>query len=379
MSRLLDEVRSRRANFEAAAVPAEEERTLPADVVKLMRELRLFWMKTPRELGGSELAPLEFCEVLEEIAYYDASVAWAAMVGNGTTGTIAGWLPDEGLREVFPDGGNGTGTDLPICAGQFIPRGRAVRVDGGYLVTGKWSFGSGINHSDWVVGGCVVEGGEGGESGEILAVAPKHEAKVQDTWYVAGLQGTGSYDFSMTEVFVPDRRVIEGLGTPSRRGGELFKPPLMLFVSNELSPVAVGIARRAIDDMYDLARSAARRVGGVPLGERAAFQKDIGRAECRLRAAQVLYRDAVERLWTAARTESGLDEGLIARTLAQHTYVMEECTDLVARIFRYGGGRVLALSHPMQRHVRNLTAAMQHIYISDENYEMAGRARLTSS
>jgi hypothetical protein len=87
----------------------------------------------------------------------------------------------------------------------------------------------------------------------------------------------------------------------------------------------------------------------------------------------------VARTWAAAQTESGLDEALVARTLAQHTYVVEECTDLVTRIFRYGGGRVLALAHPMQRHLRNLTAAMQHIYISEENYELAGKAGLASA
>jgi alkylation response protein AidB-like acyl-CoA dehydrogenase len=232
MSRFLEAVRSRRASFEAAAVPAEEARTLPDDMVKLMRELGLFWLKTPRELGGDELAPLEFCEVLEEIAYYDASVAWAAMVGNGTTGTVAGWLPDEGLREVFP----ADGTDLPICAGQFSARGKAVPVDGGYVVTGRWGFGSGINHSAWVVGGCVVDDGEAGGGAEIFAVAPKSEATLHDNWHVAGLQGTGSHDFSLTEVFVPAARVIDGLRAPGRRGGELFRPPPLMFVSNELNP-----------------------------------------------------------------------------------------------------------------------------------------------
>ena len=371
MSEFLDAVRERRANFEAAARSAEEERTLPADMVKLMRDLRLFWLKTPRQLGGSELAPLEFCDVLEEIAYYDASAAWAAMVGNGTTGTAGAWLPEEGLREVFPE----DGPELPICAGQFIARGRAVPADGGYAVTGRWGFGSGINHADWVVGGCVVAGTEGEE---IIAVVPKSETTVHDNWYVAGLQGTGSCDFSLTDVFVPNRRVLKRLLEPGRRGGDLYRLPPLLFVSNELSPVAVGIARRAVDDMYELARATTRKVGGVSLGERAAFHKDMGRAEARLRAVEVLYRDAVARTWATAA--EGLDalQPLVPRLLAQHTYVVEECTDLVARIFRYGGGRVLALSHPMQRHVRNLTAIMQHLYISDENYEQAGQSRLAA-
>jgi alkylation response protein AidB-like acyl-CoA dehydrogenase len=367
----LDAVRERRADIEAGARRAEEERTLPADVVELLRELRLFWLKTPKELGGSELDPLEFCDVLEEIAYYDASAAWSAMVGNGTTGTVAAWLPDEGVREVFPD----ADADLPICAGQFIARGTAVPVDGGYVVTGRWGFGSGIHHSSWVVGGCRVEGQQ---DTAIIVVMPKSEVTVHDNWHVAGLQGTGSSDYSVTGVFVPAGRVIDRLGTPAYRGGDLYKLPPLLFVSNELGPVVVGIARRAIDDMYDLANATARRPSGVPLSDRAAFQKDMGRAECRLRAVQVLYRDTVEQTWAAARAGAAAIEAFEPRLLAQHTYVVEECTDLVARIFRYGGGRVLALSHSMQRHLRNLTAVMQHLYITDENYEQAGKARLAA-
>lgn len=362
----LDLVRERRAAFEGAARRAEEERTLPADIVELMRELRLFWLKTPSELGGSELDPLDFCDVLEELAYYDASAAWTAMVGNGTTGTVAAWLPDEGVREVF------AGTDPPVCAGQFgMAHGTAVPVDGGYAVTGRWRFCSGINHSSWLVGGC--------EAGDrtILVVVPKDEATLHDTWYAAGLQGTGSGDFSLVQKFVPQARAFDWLGSEPRRGGHLFRQPRVLFLANELSPVAVGIARRAIDDMYALASATARRQ--VPLSERAAFGKDIARAECRLRAVQVLYRDAVERTWAATLAGSPVTEAFVTKQRAQHTYVMEECVDLVARIFRYGGGRVLGLNHPMQRHLRNLTAAAQHVYISDENYELAARARLAGA
>jgi indole-3-acetate monooxygenase len=359
----LDAVRQHRARFEDGVRRAEEERTLPADIVELMRDLRLFWLKTPAELGGSELDPLLFCDVLEEIAYYDASAAWSAMVGNGTTGTVAGWLPDAGLREVFPDAGG----NLPICAGQFNARGTARPVDGGYRVTGRWSFCSGIQHAGWVVGGCVIEG----DGSQIIVVVPKTEATLHDTWHVAGLQGTGSGDFSLQDRFVPAERAIN-LATPALRGGDLFKTRPPLFVSNELSPVAVGIARRAVDDMYELAGATARRVGGAALSERAAFQKDIGRAECQLRSVQLLYRDAVRQTWSGADSPPAL----VAALRAQHNLVVEVCMELVGRIFRYGGGRVLALDHPMQRHVRNLTAAMQHVYISDENYELAGKARL---
>ncbi|HEU5160103.1 MAG TPA: acyl-CoA dehydrogenase family protein [Streptosporangiaceae bacterium] len=387
----LDALRAHRATFEAAARRAEEARTLPADVVALLRDLHLFWMKTPRELGGSELDPLEFCDVLEELAYYDASAAWTVMVGNGTTGVVAGWVAGDRLGEVFP--AEPTAADLPICAGQFVARGTAVPVDGGYQVTGRWSFCSGIEHADWLVGGCRVAGsrpgaghaaetgdGRGGGlgqgSGQILVVVPKAQASRHDTWYAAGLQGTGSGDFSLADVFVPAGRAFDWFAMPPVRGGDLFRQARVLFVSNELSPVVVGIARRAIDDMYALASATDRRLSRVYLSERAAFQKEISRAECRLRAMRLLYRDTVAECWAAARTGREPDASFVPRQLAQHTLVVEECTDLVDQIMRYAGGRALALEHPMQRHLRNLIAARQHVYVSDENYEQAAKAKL---
>jgi alkylation response protein AidB-like acyl-CoA dehydrogenase len=367
---VLAAVRQERAAFEAAARRAEDERSLPADVVDLLRSQRLFWLKTPSELGGSELDPAAFCDVLEELAYYDASAAWAAMVGNGTTGVVAGWLPEEGIGEVFA----GAGTGLPVCAGQFTPRGTAVPVDGGDLVTGRWSFCSGMNHSEWLAGGCTVAGRDGAL---LAAVVPKSEATLHDTWYAAGLQGTGSGDFSLTEVFVPAARTVDLLQPSAIRGGDLFRLDPLLFVSNELSPVVVGIARRAVDDMVALAARTARGAGGVALSERVAFHKSLSRAECRLRAVQLLYRTAVAETWAA--TGADMNEAFVTAVRAQHTFVVEECEDLVGDIFRYGGGRVIALSHPMQRHLRNLTAAAQHVYVTDENYELAGRARLAGT
>ena len=128
--------------------------------------------------------------------------------------------------------------------------------------------------------------------------------------------------------------------------------------------------------MYALASATDRRLNRVYLGDRAAFQKDIGRAECRLRSMRLLYRDTVAECWAAARAGAAPDATFVPRQLAQHTLVAEECMDLVGQIIRYGGGRVLALDHPMQRHLRNLIAARQHVYVSEENYEQAGKARL---
>jgi alkylation response protein AidB-like acyl-CoA dehydrogenase len=361
-----------RAAFEAAARRAEDERTLPTDIVELMRALRLFWLKTPVALGGSELAPAVFSEILEQLAYFDASAAWSAMVGNGATGIMAGWLPDAAIGEIFGDPDR-----LPIFAGQFLLGGTATPAPGGYRVSGRWRFCSGIEHADWVVGCCEVDGP--GDSEVIAVCLPKEESTLHDTWYVAGLQGTGSGDFSLSATFVPATWTFDWEADGARRGGPLYRQPQVLFVANELSPVAVGIARRAIDDMLELAAATTRKGSAGALADRAVFQREIARAAAAVRSLQLLYRDAVARCWDATLADRAADPALITRTLAEHTFVVHSCADVVATLFRYGGGRALALSHPMQRHVRNLAAAAQHVFVSDESYERSGRLRLEAA
>ncbi len=363
--RLIDAVRDAGPQIEAAARQAELDRALPAEVVGLLRDLGLFWLKTPASLGGTELEPLDFCDVLEEVAYHDASAGWAVMVGNGTTGFLAGSMPDEGIAEMFAPG-----APLPIMAGQFVPRGTAAKVDGGHRITGRWSFCSGLPHADWLSGACPSDDGE-----LILFCVPKAEATVHDTWHVAGLQGTGSHDFSLDDHLVPPSRTMRLIGEPAKRGGALHRQPARVFVGNELGPVAVGIARRALDDMRGIARRTARAHGATPLRDRAAFHKALGQADAKLAAASLLYRDAVALGWRRF-LQDDLDEELVGLTMSRTTYAVDSCIELVHDLFRFGGGRVLALDNPMQRHLRNLIAAGQHIFLTEEHFETTGRALL---
>lgn len=362
-------IRERRQELEEAGLESETLRRLPDGAVEILRELRVFWSKTPRELGGTPLEPLDFCDVIEELAYIDSAVGWAAMIGAGSTSMGAGWLPDEGVAAVFPAGG-----PLPVLAGQPHPRGRAERVEGGWVVTGRWSFASGINHSNWVLGGFLA-----GEPPKPLAfVVPKEQAQVIDTWEVAGLRGTGSFEFTLTGVFVPDEWIFDPFGR-ALRGGALFAQDIRVLVSNEVPPLCIGVARRAIDCMAGLAPSTVRMAGAPALSDRASFLKELGRAEVRVRAARAAHRDSV--VEAAAAAASG-DEDARQRTAIELTtasvYAVETCVDVVSDLFRYGGGRVLASSHPMQRYLRDLLAARQHVAVSEESYEHAGRALIES-
>jgi indole-3-acetate monooxygenase len=419
MSLLRDEllagIRSHREQFSSAGDRAEELRTLPHDAVATLRELGLFWLKTPAELGGTPLSPVEFSEVIEELAYIDTSTAWAAMIGAGCNGLAGGWLPEAGARRIFGDGAKAgaTGAEttgagatgagatgaggfrLPVIAGQLAPRGAGTPVAGGYLVHGRWGFSSGIVHADWLIGafksGSVhapARGGGGGGGGDeaastgfgrmVVFAMPKAEAEVIDNWHVAGLQGTGSLDFSVDGIFVPAELTYE-LGSPAVRGGDLFRLGMPAFVSNEVPPLAIGLARRAIDDITELAAHTARFPGGPTVSERAVFHHELGRAEVRVRAARAVHREAMAAAFASAAADGApSDEQQLAVTTAS-VFAVETCADVVSDLFKFGGGRALALSNPLQRHLRNVLAARQHVALSEENYEAAGRFLLESA
>jgi indole-3-acetate monooxygenase len=380
---LLAGIQRHQAAFAAAGDEAESLRTLPPDAVATVRSLGLFWLKTPATLGGTPLPPLEFCDVIEELAYTDVSTAWAAMIGAGCCGLVGGWLPEAGARRVFTPTHDG----LPVVAGQLAPRGTGRPVPGGYVVTGRWGFSSGILHADWLLGafktgsaagdGAASDGGTGFGRMVVFAV-PKSDAEVIDNWYVAGLQGTGSLDFRVDDLFVPEEMTYD-LGIPAVRGGDLFRLGMPAFVSNEVPPLCVGLARRALDDMTELALHTARFPGGPAVSDRAVFHKELGRAETKLRAARLVHREAMADCWESARSGDAPPEQQQLAVTAASVFAVETAAEVVSDLFRYGGGRVLALSNPMQRHLRNALAARQHLALSEEGYEAAGRYRLESA
>lgn len=386
---LIAGIHANREKLESAGDRAEELRTLPHDAVAILRSLGVFWLKTPAEVGGTPLTPVEFADVIENLAYVDTSTAWAGMIGAGCNGLAGGWLPEDGARQIFGLGAEGDGV-RPVVAGQLAPRGTGHSVTGGYLVNGRWGFSSGIVHADWLMGAFKLDDGGTAAPDEVDGAAgtgfgrmvvffvPKAQAEVIDNWHVAGLQGTGSLDFSVDGIFVPAEMTYD-LGTAAVRGGDLFRLGMPAFVSNEVPPLAIGLARRALDDMTELATHTARFPGGPTVSERAVFHKELGRAETKIRAARAVHREAMTAAWESAVADTIPGEELQLAVTTASIYAVETCTDVVSDLFRYGGGRVLALSNPMQRHLRNVLAARQHLALSEEHYETAGRYLLQSA
>jgi indole-3-acetate monooxygenase len=366
---LMAEIDKRRAELEEASADADAMRTLPPPAVEILRDLEVFWLKVPEELGGNPIDPLQFSDAIEELAYIDASLGWTAMIGAGSGGIAASLLPDEGAKELFLDS-----PSRPIFAGQPRARTKAKPVEGGFVVSGRWSFSSGIHHAEWLIGGFHTDEDEDPPNPFGTGfVVPKSQATVFDNWHVAGLAGTGSSDYALEEVFIPTTHTGKRRGVPPRLKGPLWRQEPLVLVGNELPAVAVGNARRALDRVVEMAAGTTRGISGTPLAERPAFQQGLARAEVRWRAARLVYRDAVGEAWEAVLRDGQASERENLAVATAQTYVTDVCAEVVLDVFRFGGGRVIALSNPLQRHVRDALAARQHLAATDEHYERAAQ------
>ena len=190
---------------EAEADQAERIRHQTDKVVAALQRAGIYSMLLPRALGGGELPFIDAMRVVEQIAYADGSAGWCAMVGNVMSCSQA-HVPEKGVKRMYA---NGPGT---MVAGQGIPRGQARRVEGGYMVRGQWSYGSGIFHAEFAHSCCVVMDGDkavtdvDGAPEVIIAHIERKDFELRDNWDVLGLRGTGSYDYGLKadELFVPE-------------------------------------------------------------------------------------------------------------------------------------------------------------------------------
>ncbi|WP_165975276.1 acyl-CoA dehydrogenase family protein [Actinomadura rubrisoli] len=352
----------------AAADTIERERRLPPDLLERLREAGVFRIAFPRAWGGPEMRLEDQIRMIESIARHDASAGWAVQI-LADSGFYAGQLPDDVAREIFPT------IDL-ATAGAWIPPARAVPVPGGYRLTGRWPFGSGVRNADRVLcGAFVYVDGEpvrdaDGEIREHLAFLPIEQVTLHDTWHTTGLAGSGSTDYSVDDVFVPE----EHLFTLRYEGREGL-PPLTrsadVLALNGLG-VALGLTRHVLDDLLDLART---KVGtdGRPIREEYRVLAGYAEAEARLQAAHAyVYEVAGEfsdTLWaggvlTPAQRARGVMAGVLTADL---------CRDAVLQALELVGSKAVFSSGPFDRPLRDLMTISRHIMHQRKSYEQAGK------
>jgi len=339
-------------------------RTLSAKTVEALRETRVAMLKAPVEVGGYEADPMFQIRVFEKIAYANSAAGWVAFVHADTGWVVGSGVSDDAAQAIF--------ANEPLMAGLGMPVGTVQRVDGGYRVSGRWPYGSGSRHADFVSVHAFddVAGQPGsGEPLDLLqlktrwAVVPTRDVKFIDNWYVAHLPGTGSGDVEIDDVFVPDGYSFpaRGLRWEVQRGGVSHHLPFQVNIAPEHIGFALGVARRALDE----ARTAATRRRSVPgapvLADRGVFQMEFGRADLELEAVRELALAVMGQIWAVASTGAELDEAIAAKCGATISYVTQACCDLALRVHRYLGSSVtLPLDKPIQRVVRDLIGATQH-------------------
>ena len=237
------------------------------------------------------------------------------------------------------------------------------------VLTGRWGFGSGIIDAAWVVAGCTTE------QGPRWAVIPVEQVTVYDTWQVSGLEETLSHDYSVQEVFVPHSRLFD-LSQPPPRGGILHRLPMYALITPDHCGMSMGIARRALDEITIAAAGKNRLTSAAPLDERPAFQRDLGQADTKLRAARALVLEVLDEFWTTATEGQPIEEELVQRARAAATHAADIAVEVASMAYRRGGGSVLYQDHPLNQCFRDAHAATQHVHVTDEMFELVGATML---
>ena len=356
----------------ASADESERAGTLAPDAVEAMRDAGLFTLKLPEVLGGAEADPVTQIEVIEALSYIDASAGWCLMIGATAIGQPGAFTGDEAIAEIFG------GARIPTGATSTALKGTATRVDGGYILTGRWPFASGVRHAEWMTAGATVRNPSDGEPSRLSMVFPVSKGHIHDNWHVTGLEGSGSNDISATEVFVPESFTWESATWKPKRGGAIYRMGRPGFVANEHSGVALGIARRALDEIVGLAPKTKR--GNPPvssLADREAFRGDIATSDFRLRSARALAHEVFERAYKIAVQGQVPDDAMQSEMRAVSAYVTQEAVDVATTAFRYAGGSAIHRSNILQRCLRNINAAAQHFMVSDTALENYGATLLS--
>lgn len=359
----------------AHGAEAEENRRLSDAVVSAMRERGLYRLWRPKALGGLEVDPMTAFKVFEEVSRIDSAAGWNLQLTVGADG-FGPWFPDDGAEEIF--------SGDAILAGSFFPARKAAPVDGGYKVSGRTPFCSGVHHSSWVLGLANIFDGDtprtwdNGAPMTIITVCPTADVEIVDNWRTLGMRGTGSHDTVMRDLFVPARRTAPLV--PLEKPGRAYDGPLYRCgiwpVIAALSTVAVGVARAALDDLEQFAGAKAPSYTGKVLKDRSIVQAQVGRAEALARAAHAFLQQAAQGAWNDALDGRyvTMPHKINLQLAGTHAAVMSaEVVDLVHAAAGTSGIRD---EQRFQRHFRDVHTITQHGFISSSRYESVGQLLL---
>jgi indole-3-acetate monooxygenase len=341
----------------------DDDRRLPEELVTLLGESGLLRAGAPAEVRALELPPGVALRCAEAVARGNASAGWCVSIAI-TSSLLVAYLPASSRDALFGDGRG-------VAAGVWAPRGTARTVDGGVVVSGRWSFCSGITHADMMFAGCLVDD----QRIPSVVALPKEDLEVLDTWHTLGLRGTGSHDSVADEVFVPSDRVFSLFDGPVV-DRPLYRFPVFGFFALSIGAAALGNARGAIDDLTELA-CAKKGLGSTrTLAERPATQAAVATAESALEAARALYYQGIETAWQASQSGEGVSVEARNRLRLAATHAVRTSADVVRDMYDLAGGSAIYDSSPLQRRFRDAYTATAHFQVNEASRELPGRILL---
>jgi len=318
-------------------------------VVEALHSEGLLGMWTPRVIrGGAELDPIGSLRVIEALTAGDPSTGWVLMAAALAIGTGAAYLNDAAVQELFG------GDRLPVIAGQGTKPGTATPASGGFQLSGSWSFASGIKHATHIHTLGIIE-----TTGEPrIFVVPVEKATLIENWDVLGLRGTGSIDYRIDNVFVPENYSHFAVTETPKRGGSLYTMGIIGFAAICHSGWACGIGRRMLDEILIKVRSGVGRAGSLSSSE--SFLENYAKAEAKYRAARAFIFEVWENVTDTMKGGAPLDRRqhtLMRLALAHSTWACHEVSEFVYA----AAGTVALRAGTLQRLYRDMHAGTQHI------------------
>jgi alkylation response protein AidB-like acyl-CoA dehydrogenase len=366
--RVVDRARGMRDLVRAEAAESERLRTLSGPIVEEMWVSGLMSAFNPKAAGGVEPSFHEMIETWIEMAWQDGSFGWIGIANLPSTFAAATYLPDEGFAEIF------TRNDNHITiGGQYFPNGQGAVVDGGYRLTGAWNFGSGTGHSGYIGAGFFpMDNGEmrwvsEGIPEMRVAFLPREEVTFTDGWHVQGLKGTGSYDYNVTDVFVPEYRTmplftrapVRGTSAASRMG-------LMPITAAGHASFALGVAKSMLDDVEELAATKVRMSDMATLASRPTFQKGLAHHVAAWRAARLLVIDAFSAAEAAVDAGDDLTPGMRADMRVAAVYATDTARACAEWAHLAAGTTAIREGSRLERAFRDIYTGTQHAFISEK-------------
>ncbi len=372
---VLEQARKLAPSIEAEAEACERQGTMPDSVVDTLRDSGLFSIMVPRSLGGSEVSAVTALAVFEELTAADASIGWSHMA-NVSTSAFSAYLGDDAVQAMFGD-------HPAIMAGQFSPKGPSVAVEGGYQVQGRYAFGSGTGHADWVGGGTVEMDGQAPKMVDGRPViraffVPRSEVEFLGGWDVMGLIGTGSFDYAISERVVPAGFTFEITDPQQQRGGSLYGLGVMGMTSIGHAGFALGVSRRAIDEVVTLAGRKQRLGHATNVAGIERFRYGLGAVTAKFKAARALLFQSFTAAQQQLEGEGTLDEELRLGIRQATTHAAHVSAEVVDFAYHWSGADGIRPGS-LQRLYRDTHASTQHIFVDDNTFSEYGRYLLTAA